>query len=234
MSSFRISVKPLAVLLLGSTIALSAEPAFAVEEQPREITVMADAVYSAPPDFVRVVVSVEVTAQTAREAENGVAAKVKEMRDALQKSGVTAELRDQGRYLEPAQSTGGNWRAGSAVVSRRFLAIETPAVDSASSVTDLALQHGGDRIVSVNYLVRDSSGASTKALKLATQRAREKADVLAKGLGLETGSLLGVTETVEPGGEVVRQRMEMGQSPVQFNDEELHVVVTARFEIKPK
>ena len=53
-------------------------------------------------------------------------------------------------------------------------------------------------------------------------------------LGVNLGMLLSLNETVEAGAEIVRQRMELGEGPGQFSDEELHVIVTARFEIKPK
>lgn len=201
---------------------------------PNEISVTADAVYATSADFVQIIASFEATAQTAREAESAVEAKVTQFQTGLKQSGIPAEVRDKNRGLQASASSSGFWKVGVSVLAKRSLAIETSKVADASTLADLALQKGADRIESIRYSVRNSSGASLIALKTATLKAREKAEAVAASLGLGIGSLLSLTETVEPGAEIIRQRLELGESPGQFSDEELHVIVTARFEIKPK
>lgn len=226
-SSFRLSSLAFGLLWV---IPLCCE----AQDAPKEISVTADAVYAAPPDFVQIIVGLESTAPSAKEAETAIENKVSQLRNALKQGNFEASIRDRNRTLQASTGPGTPWRAGTLVLAKRLLAVESANIASSAPIIDTLLQKGADRIESIRFSVRNALPLSTAALKLASARAKEKAEVVAQSLGLNVGTLLSLNETVEPGAEIVRQRMELGEGPGQFSDEELHVIVTARFEVKPK
>lgn len=220
------------ILCLSALTVAGSVPQAKAEENLRTISVVSEATFSASPDTADLLVSIESTAQSGKEAEAAVSAKVDQLRAAFAKSPI--EISDRSREVGSTTGPLSEWKPGGLVLAKRLLVIRVLSVELAGSLADLALKNGADKIIRVSYSVRDSNDAAKRALALALERAKQKAEVAASALGVQLGSLHSFSETLEPDGEALRMRMEQGESPLNFQDRQVHTVINAQFEIKTK
>lgn len=75
------------------------------------------------------------------------------------------------------------------------LLIEISDVDSVGDIIDVAFDAGANNFDSVNFSLKDKSEAQDKALKLATENAARKAEVLASASGKQLGDVINIEES---------------------------------------
>jgi len=71
-----------------------------------------------------------------------------------------------------------------------------------------------------------------KAIAEATEHAAKKAQLIAKQLGVSLGRLLSANSIEEPSGAIRRMKNQFGRDLSQARDEDIHVIVTLRYEVK--
>ncbi len=120
------------------------------------------------------------------------------------------------------------------------LAVEVLDLKIVGRVVDSALQAGANRFSHISWALQDNRPVKLKALKIAAQKAREKAKALAQALDVQLVQLLAVTEGV---GERIPQRSTRGRAmmsmamedggsvPVAAGELTIRATVTLMYEI---
>ena len=120
------------------------------------------------------------------------------------------------------------------------LTVEVLELEIVGRVVDSALQAGANRFSHITWALQDSRPARLEALKNAAQRAREKAQTLARALNVQLTQLLAVTEGGMPsipqrstrGRPMMSMAMEdAGSVPVSPGELTVRAVVTLVYEI---
>lgn len=99
-------------------------------------------------------------------------------------------------------------------------------------VIDTATQSGATRIDGLQFTLKDDQAARTQALRLATLKAKAKADGIAAGLGQRTGAVI----TVQESGAVIQPLDVRGlaaapATPIQPGQLDIQATVTLEVEI---
>lgn len=169
--------------------------------QPRESTVSASgtARVSRAPDFVDVVVGIDVREPTAAAAQAGadkvMSATVAAIK-ALNLKG--ADLQTGSVQLEPRYS---RWddevgvRKITGYTATNTLRVRTDDLTSVAKIIDAALDAGCNRVDSVQFGIKDALSAREEAIRLATRAARRKAEVLAESLEMRLGRVVSANTT---------------------------------------
>jgi uncharacterized protein YggE len=202
---------------IGRTFALStvmllmfAFPGFAHEQSgPPAISVVGEAEVSASPDLARLRVSVRSEDKQARAAAERNARISDAVITAVQKL-----LADRGTVATESYSVTQTFRRSEGQQipvgyrAMNTVTVETGDIDEIAGVIDAALEAGADAIGSLEFVLSDETAFRAKALRLASKRARKKANAIAEAMGLEIVRTLDVEEQ---GGQVrYASRFEQG------------------------
>lgn len=212
-------------------------PLSAQQAVRRSVRANGDGSVSVRPDAARVSVSVVKQAATAADAaaQNATtaAAVIAAIRQLL---GPNADVRTAFYNLSPIYSTprdGPQQIVGFTATNT----IEAVAADPAlgGRVIDTAIASGASRVDSVRLFLRDEEPSRAQALRVASQRARSRADAIALGLGVRLGQILNVQEgtpTVLAAG-----RIDVGATatttPIEGGTLEVRANVVLEIEIAP-
>lgn len=139
---------------------------------------------SANPDWSMMQIGVEQEAQTVEEAQAATAEAMDKIKQALLDNGVESEnirtaefyVRPDYQYLEDRQEL-------RAFIVQHILHVEYGDIENVGRLLDDAARAGANRIHKIRFTVRDSNSLETEALEKAVERARTKAEVLAKASG---------------------------------------------------
>jgi uncharacterized protein len=207
----------------------------------RFVRAIGEASVSVRPDAARVTISVVKQGATAEAAASdnatATAAVIAALRQLL---GPNAEIRTVAYYLTPVyvyprdntppQITGFN-----AANTIQAVANDT---NLAGRIVDAAIGAGATRVDGVGLFLRDDDASRAQALRLASQRARTKADAIALGLGVRLGAVLsaqeGVSTPILP-----MNRIDTGATatatptPIEAGTLEVRASVTLDIEIAP-
>lgn len=145
------------------------------------------------PDRARVQLGVETRAKTASMAAQGNARKQAAVLAAIRGLGVGAsQITTVGYSVSPVQRF--DEKLNQTVVDgyevQNIVSVETDRVEEVGSIIDAALGAGSNRVVGVEYLLRNPGMAEDRALEEAVQRARRQADVAAKAAGGRVSGLI--------------------------------------------
>lgn len=164
----------------------------------RLISVYAVGKVRAAPDVANLNVGVELLAATAREAQDKVNARVEKIRKAITDAGIPAQnIQPQGIYTYPVETPSKDGKTPSEPTSYRAgisLNIIITDLTKAGTVLDAATQAGANQIGGLNFAIKDDSALRAQALEEAVKQARPKAEAIARGLGLQIGQVMTVTE----------------------------------------
>jgi uncharacterized protein YggE len=173
--------------------------AVVAQAQPRIRTVRAngEAVLSVPPDIARVSVGIVTTGSTAQQAAERNSTTVDSVIDQLRRvSGTNGNLRTTGYSLVPNYSaaTPGNPSQIVGYTATNTIEVSTLDLSQAGRLIDTAFTAGANRINGLTFGLRDPNPQQIQALKLAAERAKEQAQGIASGLGLNLGPILAAEE----------------------------------------
>jgi len=205
--------------------------AFSQTNQTREIVITADAWGHASPDTAVVTILVETTGKTAqlsRDAGEKIVSDIKNKLNSDLGNGVTVSRRD----IKYSGANPGSPMSEKAVIRmRRFIGVTTSNIEKVPQIIDTALAQGASEITAVELSVQNANQSVNQTIELATQRTKEKAEILAKSLGVKLGGIIDATITEDPAGKMIRLDQQRGQT-LALSDQNIHVYVNARFEIE--
>ena len=173
--------------------------AFVLQEpdDPRVVTVTGTAEVEAQPDRARIFFAVETEGETAREAGEENARVMTAVSEALVSEGAgAAGLRVEtfGYSLTPRY---GPVRADQSreilgYTARNTVQVRVDEVARVGPLIDAALESGENRVANLQFELQDAEPFRHEAVRLAVQRARSEAEVIADALGVPLGPALDV------------------------------------------
>ena len=183
-----------AMLIIFAGVA-SAQP---TETRPRppSVTAQGEAVITAEPDQAQIDVGVVTQARTALDAAKENAEKLARVMSEVKKFlGKGDEVKTANYSLNP------NYRypqGGKPEIvgytATNVLQIKTGALENVGKLIDAAMRSGANTIQRLLFTLKDEHSAQIQALRLASTRAKAKAEAMANALGLKIVKVLSVTE----------------------------------------
>jgi uncharacterized protein YggE len=170
-----------------------AQPSTASQGQ---VTVSGTGIVNLKPDTATITLGVSETAKGAVQAQTTVNKKIASVKKALIKAGAkeaeisVSELSVWGNY-----DYSGATQELTGYTASHTLNIKTTDMDLVGPLVDAALGAGSNQLQGVFFSLKNDDEAYAQALKLAVEKAREKADVLATAAGVTLGALKSLNET---------------------------------------
>ncbi len=177
------------ILTMGLALVLMLSPLSALAENA-QVTVSGTGVINIKPDTATITLGVSETAKGAVEAQATVNKKIAAVKKALIKEGAKEEdisvsdLSVWGNY-----DYSGDTQKLTGYTASHTLNITTADMDAVGPLIDAALGAGANQLQGVAFTAENNDAAYDQALKLAVEKAREKAEVLAAAAGLKLGAL---------------------------------------------
>ena len=196
-------------VLVAAALMVSTLPANAqqpVRPADRVINVSATGTVQREPERAILTVAVESNATTAQAAASANARKMDAVIAALRRIGIAPpKVRTISYELHPdyAQPTRDNPNPGVRVIGYRainMVVVEIDTIAKVGGVIDATVAAGANRVHNLSFELRDNESARLEALRIATQRARAEAEVLATAAGQRLGAPLNISSSyhVEP------------------------------------
>jgi hypothetical protein len=235
---------PLAVgifLFLAST----AQAAQQRDDRPSRpaITVIGEATISAEPDLAQIDVGVVTQARTAPEASKENAERLTRVLAEVKKIlGKDDEVKTSGYALTPTYRypQGGKPEIVGYTASNT-VRIKSNRLDQVGRLIDAAMQAGANNINRLVFTLKDEQAAQLEALRMASAKARTKAEAIAGSLGLKIVKILSITEGERAIQPVFRQAMAArgealaaAPTPVEPGTVEIRSTVTLTAEVSEK
>ena len=183
------------VMLIIFAGVASAQP---TERPPRppSVTAQGEAVITAEPDQAQIDIGVVTQARNALDAAKENAEKlVRVMAEVKKFLGKDDEVKTANYSLNP------NYRypqGGKPEIvgytATNMLQIKTGALENVGKLIDAAMRSGANTIQRLLFTLKDEHSAQLQALRLASTRAKAKAEAMANALGLRIVKVLSVTE----------------------------------------
>ena len=107
--------------------------------------------------------------------------------------------------------------------------MQTGALDLVGPLIDAAIAAGANRVNSLDFNLRDDTGARDEAIAKAAKDAQAQAQALAAALGLKLGPIVSATTQVNPGPQPVMFRaaaMSLGANATPVSPAEVSVPAT--------
>ena len=206
MTSFKFLLAPLVI----SGALLWAAPAMAHEtlDGPGQISVSATGNSYQAPDLATVSAGVVTQAPNAQDAMKANAEKMTAIFDALESAGVhKRHIRTSQLSLNP-QYDYKETRNQPRIIgyqARNTVSAKSDDLERVGPMIDALVSAGANNINGVNFGIKDSVAAKSKARKSAVVEARQKAEEMAEAAGLSLGRILRMNENTHSSG--VPQRM---------------------------
>ena len=191
-------------IIYAAAFAMAATPLAAqqpAEKPDRTINVNATGTVQREPEKAVITVAVESSAATAQAAAQANARKMDAVFTALRRVGITPpKVRTISYELHPqyAQPTRENPNPTQRVTGYRainMVLVDVDTIARVGTVIDATVTAGANRIHNLSFELRDFESARLEALRIATQRARTEADVLATAAGQRLGVPLNISSS---------------------------------------
>jgi len=209
---------------------------------PATLRVAAEGRVTAEPDIATLSIGAEALAKTLPEATRDADARVRRVVDALHAAGV--ERRDvrttrydvsMERRYDPKLGVPGEV-TGYRVVHELRVVVREKDPARVGAALDAALRAGSNLVHSVSFEKEDGTAERARALALAIEGARAKAEVMARAAGVTLGEVREVNEAGGSGPPVVRDmkvaRFAAEGAPLQGGDLEFAAAVDVVFAIR--
>lgn len=188
------------ILTLALALILMLAPVSALAEDDG-ITVNGTGIVSLKPDTATIILGVSEAAKGAVEAQSTVNKKIDAIKKALAKAGAkesdisVSDLSVWGNY----DYSDGQEQKLVGYTASHTLNIKTSDMAKVGPLIDAALSAGANQLQGVTFSVKNNDAAYDQALKLAVEKAREKAEVLAAASGVKLGAVQALTEVADYG-----------------------------------
>lgn len=241
--------------MLAFATSLLALPAAAAAQQPatppapppiRTITVSGTGTVLRQPDQAVVNLAVESFATSAEQAAGENAEKMDAMLKAVRQVGIPQDkIRTVSYQLNPeydySQPPTPRQPGEQRLIGYRAINMVTVTIDDirkVGPVIDAAIKAGGNRVMGINFQLKDPESARQDALRQAVEKARREAETLAAASGEKLGELLTLTTApmVEPPVPMFRRAEAMAATapvptPVEPGQLEIQASVSATYRI---
>ncbi len=236
----------LVFLLLGITLGLWPVAGHAEEDAsaPATITVLGRGEVTAPPDVVRVTFAVESTASTATDAARDNAERAERVIAAAKtQTGKGGRVFTTGYQLIPmyqdSEEPTHHGAAKPVLVGYRAqneVVVEIGDPGRTGALIDATVKAGANRVVGMQFDLRDSSAATVEALAAAGRDARRQAEAVATALGVGLGAIHSASAAPEPIHRPYERfsselRMAAAVTPVEPGDVSVHATLEVRYRI---
>ena len=206
-------------VLITAALAMIAAPANAqqpAERPDRVINVNATGTVQREPDRAVITVAVESSAANAQTAATTNARKMDSVIAALRRVGILPpKVRTISYELHPeyAQPTRENPNPTPRVIGYRainMVVVEVDTISRVGAVIDATVASGANRIHNLSFEIKDSESARLEALRIAVQRARAEAEVLATAAGQRLGVPVSISSSSHYQPVAYRMQAQMG------------------------
>ncbi len=164
--------------------------------EPRTISVSGTGSVTEEPDTAKFTVGYSELADTTREAQKGVSARMNEAMDLLGRKGIPE---DQVTLLQLSISPEYQWREGERYLAgqrvRQSLSVELSDLGVIADILDGLGDIQGIEISSITFSIRDTSALHIRARELAFEHAFQKAKQLSELGGMTLSNPLSITES---------------------------------------
>src|SRR5215470_19944694 len=233
-------------LLIMLAIFPSVASAQQTERPPRlpSVTANGEAVITVEPDQAQIDIGVVTQARNAPEAAKENADKLARVMAEVKKLlGKGDEVKTASYSLSPnyRYPQGGKPEL-TGYTATNILRIKTNSLPNVGKLIDAAMQSGANNINRLLFTLKDEQSAQLQALRLASQKAKSKAEEMASALGLKMVRVLSITEGergVRPipipmarGAQM--EAMAPAPTPVEAGTIEVHSSVTLTGELGPQ
>jgi uncharacterized protein YggE len=205
------------------------------------LTVVAEGEAKAAPDVADLTLGVTTEGQSARAAMQANAQRMTALIGALGGQGV-AERDVQTSYIsvQPEYSYGRGLPRIRGYQASNNVSVRVRKLDNLGAVLDAAVAAGGNTIQGVNFGFDKPDAGMDAALKQATQRARERANVYAEAAGMRVRRIVSISEgeSVGPTPYDLRRRLAAAEAadgaptPTQRGEVRTNATVTVVFELR--
>ena len=174
----------------------------AAQEAPRPpfIRTVGEATVSVAPDRARIDVGVVTQAPTSQAAVSQNAQKLEATLSRLRALlGVPADIKTVSYNVTPVyRYPQGGQPQITGYSATNIVRVTLDDLSRIGNVIDTASQAGANQIQQLQFMLKDEQTVQARALREAAQKARQKADALASGLGLNVLRILTVEESGQP------------------------------------
>lgn len=231
-------MKKLNTMLLAFLLLLAANfPVSAHDGNVSKLIVQGEGKVSAVPDMATVVLGVEARNASALVAAKENARLMNETISALRSAGVASADIQTSHYSlaslpqEDTKATGENQKAPEFIATNQVTVRLNNTAD-VGRVLDAAVAAGSNSIQDLNFDIRNPQPEKDRALTLAIQDARRKAEVAAKAAGVELGRVLEISEGYGYVSSAGKSAIQFDiATPVQPGEMEVTASVTLTYEV---
>jgi uncharacterized protein YggE len=184
----------LSLLLLLPSAALCQQNE--IRNRPPSVTASGEAVITAEPDLAEIDIGVVTQARNAPDAAKENAEKLARVMAEVKKLlGKGDEVKTASYSLNPnyRYPQGGKPEI-TGYTATNVLRIKTGNLTGVGKLIDVSMQSGANAINRLVFTLKDEHAAQLQALRLASQKAKAKAEEMAGALGLKVTRILAVTE----------------------------------------
>lgn len=187
---------PAALALACALFAPMAAGEAAEAAQPPVLEVEGRGQVQSAPDEASITLGVVTRAETAQAAQAENAEKANAIREAVRALGVAdADIQTEDYSFRPDYQRESNERMTIAgYTASNTLRVRVRDLSLTGEVMDAALQSGANTIHSLDFSIRNTDALRKKALESAVKDAREKAETLARALGMRVAGVRRVSE----------------------------------------
>jgi uncharacterized protein YggE len=237
-------MRELIALLAVLVVVPSAASAQQNDRRPRvpSVTATGEAVITVEPDQAEIDIGVVTQAKNAPDAAKENAEKLARVMAEIKKVlGKGDEVKTASYSLNP------NYRypqGGKPEIvgytATNVLHIQTGALENVGKLIDVAMQSGANTIQRLSFTLKDEHSAQVQALRLASTKAKAKAEAMADALGLKIIRVLSVTEGDRGIRPIVMPRVAQMEAqaaaptPVEAGTIEVRSSVSLTAEVGPK
>ncbi len=180
-------------LLAGCAFATAqqvAQPELKVDSTNRTLTVTATGSVSVDPDLAILHIGFDTPPEDAKSAYADGARASNAIISAIKQAGIPEDsIQSQSQYLDR------DWSKPHKFKLSQQWTVKVPP-ERAAEILDIAVTAGATDSGQIDWTVKDEKALEAQALDQAASRARQNAEVLAKGIGVRLGTLIYVSNQV--------------------------------------
>ena len=223
-------------------------------QPPPTLTVSAEGKVQLPPDKALIGLAVETAGESLADVQEDNRKKMRQILDRLQKLGIQErQIQTSSLQVTPHYPPRPRRQISEPTIPeapkiigytvKHSLTVVVQKLDSIGRIVDAALKAGANRFSQITWALNDKEPAQLEAIKVASKKAREKANTLAKALSVELVRLLEVSEGRTPvlprrptlaGARMSMAMAESDDVPLSPGELNIQATVNLVFEIRDK
>ncbi len=188
-------------ILAACILCLSMPQSFAASDDNLSIiSVEGSGAVTGTPDTATISIGVTTSAKDSSEAQNTNAVKSAAIQNAIKALGINdKDISTRNYSFRPTYSRDNSGKSKlSGYEVSNTISVKIKDLSKTGTVIDTALNNGANHINSLDFSISNTKNLRKQALSQAIEDARDKAEIIANGLGKRIVGVKAVTETVSP------------------------------------